>query len=191
MSENEANEVVDGGLIVWSWRDEGFQQEDSYASSEEIFQEPGDDVKDEGDKEGSESDEESVTCDLQHTVCFKCIGVTLEHGYQQVLRDIANMPDVKTVPVLLCPEPDNPVDAKAIAFVVSMSGKKHRIGYAVTEVVDDLHAAMASSSIVRVEFKWVKYRLDWYRTGPAYYCGINITRRGVWSRVVVRHCSTR
>ncbi len=69
--------------------------------------------------------------------------------------------------------------------------KKHRIGYAVTEVLEDLHAAMSSSRIVSVEFKWVMYRLDWYRTGPAYYCGLNITRLGVWPRVVVRHRSTR
>ncbi len=129
----EIVDFVDGALVVWSWRDVDFRQE-NYASSHDSEDMVSKHSKDdeiessEGDRD-DESDDESVHCSLRHTVCFKCIGVTLEPGYQDVLRDISNLPNVQAVPVALCPEPHNPVDSKAIAFVVSMNGKKtsHRV----------------------------------------------------------------
>lgn len=83
------------------------------------------------------------------------------------------MDDVQKVTVKLCPEPSNPVDSQTIAFVVCLDNKEHRIGYVVQEVLDDLHEEISSGDVVSVQFKWVKYRLNWYYTGPGYYywCG--------------------
>ena len=50
----------------------------------------------------------------------------------------------------------------------------YRIGYVVREIVD----AMASNVISEVSFGWVKYRIDFKRSGPGFYAAIDITRKG-------------
>ena len=142
------------------------------------------------DKSDSDPDNTSASS-ITHTVCFKCIGVTLEPSYQHLLQEISSLPDVSQAPVRLFPEADNPVDERAIAFLVDIKGKQQRIGYAVQEVLLDLHDALNNGDILHTRFKWVSYRLDWYSTGPGYYCGTKVCKRGRWSRTVIRFQSTR
>ena len=62
-------------------------------------------------------------------------------------------------------------------------GKWHKIGYVVKEALDDVHVALSSNAISDVK----KFRIDFYRSGPAFYAAVDITRKGHWSSVV--HCS--
>ena len=185
-----------GALILWMWQntvtDSDEDSESDNVSTSSFEQEAC--VSDSYVSHESDNDD-SDSCNpgsvLTHTVCFNYIGVTLDSAYQHTLSTISVMGDVRKVTVKLCPELRNPVDSQAIAFVVSLDSKEHRIGYAVCEVLDDLHDAISRGDIVSVQFKWVKYRLDWYRTGSGYYCGVNICRKGHWSSVVQRYQSTR
>ena len=118
------------------------------------------------------------------------MGTRKEEEYQDTLHHISRLKLVQQVEVKLLPEPSNPFDSKAIAFVAVVN-KDHRIGYAVREVLDDLHLAIREKKILKVEFAWVKMMAAWPRSGLGFYCGINITKRGEWSPTIVKYQSTR
>ena len=88
-------------------------------------------------------------------------------------------------------EPNNPVDAKAVSFMCLIDGKWHKIGYVVKEALDDVHAALFCNAIKDVKFAWVKFRIDFHRSGPAFYAAVDITRKGYWSPVVRNPASTK
>ena len=114
---------------------------------------------------------------------FKCIGCTKEHRYQETLcRAAQYMAKDEDVACILEAEPSNPVDAKAIAFKCEVDGSWKTIGYAVSEVLDDLHAALEQKVIINVKFEWIKLIFHW--RVPGWYAGISITRNGEWSSVV-------
>lgn len=114
-----------------------------------------------------------------------------EEKYQHILAKAAlarrNKVEVK---VRILPEPNNPVDAKAIAFQVLTENKWERVGYAVTDVLDALHQEILTKSIVAVELEWVKFITHWRRSNPGWYCGIKITKKGLWDNIVMRCRST-
>ena len=83
------------------------------------------------------------------------------------------------------------MDSRAIAFVSTVNNVQYTIGYAVREVLDELHDAIKLKQILDVKFAWVKYLVQWTKTGPGYYCGINITKKGEWSQNATRYQSTR
>ena len=83
----------------------------------------------------------------------------------------------------------NPVDAKAIAFKCEVDGSWKTIGYAVSEVLDDLHAALEQKVIINVKFEWIKLIFHW--RVPGWYAGISITRNGEWSSVCLTQSTTR
>lgn len=129
---------------------------------------------------------------ITHSVVFKCIGVTKDTIAQQALERAYNLIfQGEKVPVELKPEPHNPKDSKAIAFVCRLDGKPYRIGYVVREALSDVHDAIASNSIISVEFAWVKYLTTWRISGSGWFAGIKITRNGSWSNVVLRSGSTK
>ena len=70
-----------------------------------------------------------------HTVKFNLvIGSTKEKRYQDVLERARDaIESGQNVAVELCPEPTNPVDSQAIAFICKLNGKEYRIGYVVRE----------------------------------------------------------
>lgn len=127
-----------------------------------------------------------------HTVVFKVIGCTKEPQYQYILEKARNlMEQGQSVCVKLSPEPDNPFDPKAIAFLCKVDEKYERVGYVVREVQDAVHVALSANDIIDVSFKWIKYITDWYRSGPGYFAGIYVTKKGVWPKHVIRAMSTR
>ena len=175
--------LPDGVLVVWKWESDG----DVHVESE-------------GDKQDSDSEEDGLDHNDQdtyaqeqpsHTLTFKCIGTTRDTRYQEALHLVSTRKPVEQVQVTLQPEPDNPVDSRAIAFVTTVDNVQYTIGYVVREVLDELHEAIKLKQILDVRFAWVKYLVQWTRSGPAYYCGVNITRKGEWSQNVTRYQSTR
>jgi len=133
----------------------------------------------------SESDDDSIPS-ITHAVIFKCIGVHKERRYQDVLSEASRkLDDGDNVPVKLYPEPDNPVDSKAIAFMCQITGSAwERIGYAVSEVLDELHEAMSRGKIISVSFDYIRYSVHFSK--PGWYAGIRIARSGEWSSTVLR-----
>ena len=131
---------------------------------------------------------------ITHTLVFKCIGAVRDGKQQKVLEDayIARQRG-EIVQVKLEPEPDNPYDSQAISFTcrTGPGGVWKRIGYVVRECLEEVHIALTNGDILLVEFAWVKYLLQWSRSGPGFYAGISITRKGQWSHNCIRSASTR
>ena len=59
------------------------------------------------------------------------------------------------------------------------------------EALDAVHEARDNDEIINVFFKWAKYLVNWTRSGPEYYAGINITKRGQWPTAVCACASTQ
>ena len=134
----------------------------------------------------------TVVPTITHSVVFKCIGAVRDEEQQRALQEafIARQSG-ENVPVKIEPEPTNPHDSQAISFTCKVGQSWHRIGYVVRECLDELHAAIHNGDILQVQFSWVKYLLQWSRSGPGFYAGIIIIRKGQWSDTCVRSASTR
>ena len=128
---------------------------------------------------------------VTHSLIFKCIGAVRDKGQQEALeRAYMARQTGETVPVKIEPEPKNPYDSKAICFKC-MVGEWCRIGYIVREALDEVHEAIRYGHILCVNFAWVKFLLHWTRSGPGFYAGIYITRKGEWSDICIRSASTK
>ncbi len=129
---------------------------------------------------------------MPHTVLFKCIGAVRDSGSQDTLRLCRNRKASGwTVPVGMKPEPTNVKDARTISFECEIDSKWKRVGYVISEILDEVHAAMSARKILSVKFGWVKYTTDWRRSGPGYFAAIAVTKKGQWEPNVVRYKSTR
>ena len=95
------------------------------------------------------------------------------------------------VPVQLVHEASNPRDSRAVAFKCELDGKWYTIGYVVSELLEEVHAAIDSGSIVSAEFAWVRYITGWTRSGPGFFAGVAIEKKGQWSDNARRAASTR
>ena len=126
------------------------------------------------------SDPEDVADMANHSLVFKCIGSTKDQKYQRALQDARDLIYTKsqTVPVKLVHEDNNPYDTQALAFVCQIRGKHHTIGYVVSELLDEVHGAISNGSIVSVKFSWIKYITDWTKSGPGFFAGIEIVKKG-------------
>ncbi len=117
-----------------------------------------------------------------HTVKFKCIGANRDSAAQCVLSELAELDpnELSDIIVKLKPETSNPYDSKAIAFVCCWptDGNCTRIGYVVREVLDAVHESIREQRIVKIQFSWVKFRINWIHSGPpGFFVAINITRK--------------
>ena len=143
------------------------------------------------DQEEEEPASDHEESENEHTLLFKCIGATRDRK-QQLALEKANelLRTKKDVRVGLFPEPTNPVDPKAIAIKCQLGNNWHRIGYIVREALDEVHAALQQNAITSVSFGWVKFRIDFHRSGPGFYAAIAIKRKGSWSAVVC-NCASK
>lgn len=129
---------------------------------------------------------------ITHIVTFKCIGAVRDEKQQRALQlAFEARRKGEVVDVKIEPEPKNPYDSRAIAFLCHVEGSWHRIGYIVREVLEEVHAAINARNILWVTFAWVSYLLQWTRSGPGFYAGINIARRGDWSHTCIMSASTK
>lgn len=145
-----------------------------------------------GDSNSQASPDQFSSSLMTHTVMFKCIGVTRDQEFQDTLSSAHQLLRENTnVPVRLVPEPNNLFDSKAIAFECQLDSKWRKIGYVVHEALEETHAALTHGDILNVRFGWIKYITDWYMSGPGFFAGINVSKKGSWFADVIRCGSTR
>ena len=193
LSLPNGNEV----FVIWQWLWSDCDPETMSASDSDddsisvIPETPPDEMEFLPNDDNDDDVVGSITPDeMEHTVTFKCIGCTREQKYQDTLAMVAHLRRTgNAVEVRVEPEPTNPVDARAIAFQCKVDATWKTIGYVVSEVLDDVHLAISTNSIKEVGFEWVKFAIIW-RT-PGWYAGVNITRRGEWSRHVLTSQSAK
>ena len=187
-------------LIIWKWEwftatdDEHEFESSSDDERTEIMVVPETPPPESSDCESDTLQEASASLSphnhtTYHTVTFKCIGCHKEVRYQQALERAYQLRSNGTlVPCKFQPEPNNPYDSQAIAFFCKLN-KWEKIGYAVKEVLAELHDAIARNEITNVRIKWIKYVIHWQ--SPGWYAGIDVTRNGEWSHTVLRSQSAR
>ena len=200
MDLTSAKLLSDKLFVVWNWEwiEPGDDDSTDESSSPELPE-----VADEADSSEGESHNTSTPANAEddetpalepvqkHTVAFKCIGASRDPGCQEVLALAAKrMREGQSINVILCPEPHNKYDAKAIAFVIVENDISKRVGYVVREALDNVHEAMKKEEILKVEVKCIKYLLHWSRSGPGWYAAIDITKVGEWPAVVAKCSST-
>ena len=174
-------------LVIWKfswydWSDENINTSDDEHESDENESVHTQSI-DTSEEIMTDGDEPICT----HTITFKCIGSVKDAVSQEVLSKASvQLNEGSVVPVRLAPEPNNPKDCKAIAFECCIDDRWQRTDYIVREVLDSVHCALSESKITSVEFDWIKYIVYWYNSGPGWYAGIKITRKGTWSVDVVR-----
>ena len=187
---------VEGNLKVWTdsvfvmWKWLVVEVNDSDVD-DDVNEECGADdvsISNVDDKDGSDPNEEE---EKLHTITFKCIGSNKEHQYQEVLAEM-NLKRKRgdKINVRITPEPHNCFDSRAIAVEAETNSKWERVGYLVNDVLECVHKVLATNKLVSVEMSWVKFITHWSRSGPGWYCGIDICRKGTWSNVVCRCRST-
>ena len=172
------------------------------ASDEEEMQTPSQGSEYADSSYSSDNDDgmdRSTSRVTNHTVMFKVIGCTKEDAYSRtekgqdtLLRARDLLESGIDVCVELVPEPTNPKDAKAIAFMCTFEDKKrYRIGYVVKEILNEVHSALNNNEVTSVKFGWIKYVSDWTRSGPGFFAGVKVTKIGHWEPCVIRAASTR
>ena len=148
----------------------------------------------ESTEESSESEKEDIPSSgpcVPHTIVFKCIGAARDTLSQAALRCARDrMLHGWTVPVRMRPEPTNIADSRAIVFECELDTKWEKIGYVVSEILDEVHIAMTRNLIMSVDFKCIKYVTHWTRSGPGYFAGITVTKNGPWDHRVKLYSST-
>ena len=185
-------------FVVWRWEcnsDESDTISDTSIASVASTQSHGDsDGSECANDGGHETDPESFeSTQVTHTVTFKCIGCTREHQYQETLALAHQLLKQNTdVPVRLFHEENNRYDSRALAIQCQPGGGEwKRIGYIVKEALEETHKAILERNIMNVKFGWIKFITDWRLSGPGFFAGINITRRGDWSPNIIKCSSHR
>ena len=134
----------------------------------------------------SSEDEQKVPT---HSIVFKCVGSIKGATTQSTPKSVSGLlKNGEVVPVKLSPEPKNSHDAHAIAFHCKLNDRWQH--YIVTECLDAIHDALSNNTIINTEFSWVRYIVHWSKSGPGWYAGIKIVKKGNWPKIVV-HSSSR
>ena len=161
-------------FVVWKWTWANYDY-NTASSVSSLSAKSTCGVDSEASSEAS-SDEPDIPF-VTHSVVFKCIGSTKESTYQGTLALVKEKLVVgAAVPVRLKKEPNNPKDSRAIAFECKLGNEYVRIGYVVREALDAVHDAIDQQKILKVEFDYVKFVVQFKDRG--WYAGISITRIG-------------
>ena len=170
-------------FIIWRWV---WVEESETSTNCEQCSESDTCLSTKGMSDGSNDEVIDAVSSITHSVVFKCIGTHKEAHYQDLLSLVAKiMEEGRTVSVRLQKEPQNPVDAQAIAFQCKVKDKWERIGYVVQEVLEAVHDAMDDQKIVSADFDWVKYILHFKNRG--WYAGTIVTKQGQWPPKVLQY----
>ena len=148
-------------FVMWKWT---WLDECSSDGEEDVAKLSDEDAAELSDEDAAElSDEHDQDTNnaipaITHSVIFKCMGSTKEHEYEEALALAKRkMNDGIGIAVKLEKEPHNPVDAKAIAFVIDLDGTWKRIGYVMSELLEEVHKAMDDSLILKIQVDFIKF----------------------------------
>ena len=75
-------------------------------------------------------------------------------------------------------------------FQTNVGGEWRNIAYVVREAARHVAEAISNNLIVKCEFNWVRYIVHWSRSGPGWYTGITVTKKGTWPSEIVQSSST-
>ncbi len=184
------NQLADSIIVIWKilCKEDG---KTTYLMHHSSDDEGCTFIREDSSSDDSNFDGATTYPDVPHTIVFKCIGASRDSQSQASLRTARGViASGGTVPVRMRPEPTNIVDSRAIVFECEIEKKWRTIGYVVTEVLDHVHVAISSGSILSVNFKCIRYVTHWTVSGPGYYTVISVTKIGPWSRLVKRYQST-
>ena len=124
--------MKEGVLVIWKWTVFSCDKQVSVMVPRPEL------VDDEND--------DDVSCDFD-TVKFKCIGTTKSACYQSVLKKVTDeLADHKDVLVQLSPEPTNPVNSKAIAFICYIEESWQVIGYVLKGLLPCVHDVLSRNA---------------------------------------------
>lgn len=135
-----------------------FESSDSESEDNVNESDSGQSVMENTDDSEDDPDDDSISA-ITHSVVFKCIGCNKENRYQELLA-LAKRKSTKddvNILVKLQPEPNNPIDTKAIAFMCKAENNWERIGYVVQEALDDVHEVINTNKILGISFQWIKF----------------------------------
>ena len=127
--------------------------------------------------------------DVQDTLT-QWLSRSLATKKEQINQDVLEkcrdaLQDGHDVPVRLTPEPENPFDSRAIAFMCLIDS-----GIGLVVVLEDVHQSLSHNNVTSVKFSWMPYMTHWH-SGFGFYARVNSTKRGYWAPAVVRSCSTK
>ena len=60
-----------------------------------------------------------------------------------------------------------------------------------SELLEEVHAAIKEKKIISVKFSWVRYITEWSHSGPGFFAGIEIRKKGPWSLTAIGSASTK
>lgn len=173
-------------LVIWEW--EWFSEEFESSSDERTDVTVIPETPPPEREISDDAISEALVSPSIHTAMFNCIGCTREVEYH-VFHNFApweklwNQTYARTwQPIWL---------HNTIAFVCRVDEKWQKIGYAIKEVLGDLHNAIESNTIIDVSIEWIKYKYVIYWQTLGWYAGINITRKGEWSNTFLHSQSIR
>ena len=133
-------------LILWEWTD---SRDGSINGGDVDFSSPDETLSTDSDLE-----EEDVGTD---TVTFKCIRVTRDPSYQDILKSVSvSLKEGKHVPVQIEAEPTNPYDAHAVCFKCLLDSRWQVFSYVVKELCEEVNVALSDK---RTTFASVKYKM--------------------------------
>ena len=139
--------------------------------------------------EDDESDESEETCEAcvstSHCLPFKVMGTCYTAERQKALEESYEYLYEHNRPlfVKLKAEPDNPYDRNAIAVYIMASSEYKRVGYLAHELTQFLHPLLNDPSL-EVSVNKIRFCTTFLMIG--FYLTINITRKGLWEKAVVK-----
>ena len=157
----------DAVLVIWEWDTIAIKQESCSGDSSESG--------------ASRLSSEADVFNGQHTLKFKCIGVTKETIYQDILRDCKRELSNGRV-VLTRLHVEQLEEGCAVAVELYHKESWCRVGYIVEELKSEVKQVMDNGSLVSVKLSSIRYVTYW-RSGLGYYASIEITKVGSWSRL--------
>lgn len=149
------------------------------------------DVYDESNEE-DESDESEVAHDscisTRHCLPFKVLGTCHSPDRQKAIEESYEHLYEHNRPLFvnLKAEPDNLYDQNAIAVFIMASSEYKKVGYIARELTKFVHPLLSDPSL-EVSVNKIRFSTTFLMIG--FYLTIDITRKGVWEKAVVKASS--
>ena len=119
-----------------------------------------------------------------YTATFKVLGTQHHLQMQNNLEEAYVTYHDTGLPVkaYLTPEPDNEKDSSALLVQLDYDKGLKPVGYITKEMTPFLHPLLTSNAPVTVAVKHIKFRT--LRSQIGYYMALNVTKQGLWDKVV-------